>query len=172
MMVRRAFREEVTESDVKTSTPTGLDYVSRTGLGCRETEPQRRWFGTDILTGTSTSSESSGLMKKNDRRACPKIMILVRLFAVPDIIASGRDRYLSPERFLGRRKLQEALALHLVDAFSRIHNLVISSSDRPLVSGISQPTRKSVSKAPEPKTQKVPSDPKCFCIIGNNWLPR
>jgi len=55
-------------------------------------------FGTDILAGTSTSSGSSGLMK-NDRRACPKIMILVRLFAVPGIIASGRDRYLSPERF-------------------------------------------------------------------------
>jgi hypothetical protein len=169
--MRRAFRYEVTELDVKTSTPAGLDYVSRAGLAGAKRNRSAGGFGTDILTGTSTSSVSGGLMK-NDRRACPRIMILVRLFAVPDIIASGRDRYLSPERFLGRHKLQEALALHLVDAFSRIHNLVISSSDRPLVSGISQPTRKSVSKAPEPKTQKVPSDPKCICIIGNNWLPR
>src|SRR5260370_6739124 len=105
--------------------------------------------------------------------AVPKsaVSALIRLSAVPDIIASFRDRYLSPERFLGRRKLQEASALHLVDAFSWIHNLVISSSDRPLVSGISQPTRKSVSKAPELKTQKEPSEPKSFCIIGNNWLP-
>jgi hypothetical protein len=30
LMMRRAFRDEVTESDVKISTPARLDYVSRT----------------------------------------------------------------------------------------------------------------------------------------------
>ena len=51
---------------------------------------------------------------------------------------------------------------------SSVQNRVISSSDRPLVSGISQATRMTVDKAPALKSQKVPSDPKCFCMIGKD----
>ena len=47
-------------------------------------------------------------------------------------------------------------------------NLVISSSERPLVSGISQATRMIVNRAPKLKHQKVPSDPRFFCMIGNS----
>jgi hypothetical protein len=116
--------------------------------------PQGCWLiGTEFSVGTTEL-----------KRGAPA------RFAAP--IVSLPPYQFAKDRFLGKRKLQEALALHLVDGFSWIHNLVISSSDRPLVSGISQPTRKSVSKAPELKTQKEPSEPKCFCIIGNNWLPR
>jgi hypothetical protein len=37
-----------------------------------------------------------------------------------------------------------------------VQNFVISSSDRPFVSGISQPTSMTVNKAPALKNQKVP----------------
>src|SRR6266853_3238194 len=55
--------------------------------------------------------------------------------------------------------------------FSSVQNFVISSSDRPFVSGISQPTRMTVNKALALKNQKVPSDPIRFCMMGNSWLP-
>jgi len=51
---------------------------------------------------------------------------------------------------------------------SSVQNRVISSSDRPLVSGISQATRMTVDKAPALKSQKVPANPKCFCMIGKD----
>jgi hypothetical protein len=56
--------------------------------------------------------------------------------------------------------------------FSCVHNFVISSNDRPLVSGISQATSTTVKSAPPLKSQKVPSDPRRRCIIGKSWLPR
>jgi hypothetical protein len=60
---------------------------------------------------------------------------------------------------------RQPLTLRLL---SSVQNLVISSSDRPLVSGISQATKMTVNKAPALKIQKVPSDPKCFWMIGKD----
>src|SRR5271165_5052036 len=54
----------------------------------------------------------------------------------------------------------------ILGRLSSVQNLVISSSERPLVSGISQATRITVNKAPALKIQKVPSDPQYFCMIG------
>lgn len=56
--------------------------------------------------------------------------------------------------------------------WSRIQPRVICSSERPFVSGMSQATKVIVSNAPAANAQKVPSDPSCFWMIGNNWLPR
>ena len=56
--------------------------------------------------------------------------------------------------------------------FSSVQNLVISSKERPLVSGMSHATRTIVNKAPALKSQKVPSDPRCFCMMGKDWFPK
>lgn len=56
--------------------------------------------------------------------------------------------------------------------FACLQNLVISSNERPLVSGTSQATRIIVKSAPALKTQKVPSNARYSCMIGNIWFPR
>src|ERR1700721_170378 len=60
----------------------------------------------------------------------------------------------------------------VVAGLSSVQNFVISSRERPLVSGISHATKIMVNNAPPLKHQNVPSDPRCFCITGNSWLPR
>ncbi len=65
-----------------------------------------------------------------------------------------------------------AAALHFPETGGalpcEVQNFVISSSERPLVSGISQATKTIVSSAPALKHQKVPSAPRFFSMVGNS----